>query len=295
MSPFVTEIDPSLASKLEEDLIGQGFSLAKPAYTRFQAKKKGISCTLYLSGKLVVQGSEMKEFIEFYLEPEILKTFAFSSPAVIDERERIGTDEAGKGDFFGPLCVAGVFASKEAIHTLSKAGIADSKTLSDSKVEKLAAIVERETLWHVIVLNPAKYNELYRRFNNLNYMLAWAHAAVIHTLHQKSGCPDVIVDQFAKEFVLERFLKEPALKVVQRTKAESDVVVAAASILARNAFVKHLKILGDKYQIELPKGASDRTRTMGQKLYNQYGADILKDVSKEHFKTFSEIVLCSNN
>src|SRR5437879_4136480 len=100
--PFVTELSKELVEKLRLDLESQGFEFSTPPYTLFSAKKKNLSVTLYRSLKLCVQGKEMASFIEFYLEPEILKEFHFTH-AVIDTSARIGGDEAGKGDFFGPL------------------------------------------------------------------------------------------------------------------------------------------------------------------------------------------------
>ena len=101
---FVTTIDVKIADKLMQDLVNQGFEITNPAYTIFLAKKKGISCTLYQSGKLMVQGKDMAEFLEFYLEPQILGTFKFTyQDLTIDTKARIGIDESGKGDFFGPL------------------------------------------------------------------------------------------------------------------------------------------------------------------------------------------------
>src|SRR3990167_3452703 len=113
---FTTKIDLKLAQQLENDLLEQGFELSKPPYTLFSAKKKGVSCTLYESGSLIVQGKEMASFMEFYLEPIILKQFTYShSASYLDLTPRIGMDEAGKGDFFGPLCIAALFADSEGI------------------------------------------------------------------------------------------------------------------------------------------------------------------------------------
>ena len=110
-SCFTANIPLELADKIKQDLIQQGFEIQKPPYTLFSAKKKGISCTLYESGKLTVQGKERGPFIEFYLEPEILKEFRFSHPeAHVDQTPHIGMDEAGKGDFFGPLCISALYS-----------------------------------------------------------------------------------------------------------------------------------------------------------------------------------------
>ncbi len=119
---FVTKVDLGIADKLVNDLKGKGFELSKPQYTVFSAKKKGLSCTLYQSGKLMVQGKDTPEFMEFYLEPEILQSFDYSykEAADVDMTPRIGIDESGKGDIFGALCVAGVYADKAGIEALQK-------------------------------------------------------------------------------------------------------------------------------------------------------------------------------
>ncbi len=136
---FVAEIDIALGPKLIADLTDQGFEISKPTYTVFSAKKKGLSCTLYTSGKLTVQGKEKGPFLEFYLEPNILQSFEYTYNDVsLDTTPHIGIDESGKGDFFGPLCVAGVFAGGNEIVELKNLGVRDSKTLSDSTIKKIA-------------------------------------------------------------------------------------------------------------------------------------------------------------
>src|SRR5579864_6497505 len=119
MNTFVATIDIALADKLREDLSSQGFEFTKPPYTLFSAQKKGVSCILYTSGKLTVQGKDKDDFIAFYLEPEILQKLAYTHPELgVDLTPRIGIDEAGKGDFFGTLCIAGVQADEEGVKKL---------------------------------------------------------------------------------------------------------------------------------------------------------------------------------
>src|ERR1700733_10351103 len=132
---FVTKVDISIAETMIADLQAQDFSITKPQYTLFSAKKKGLSCTLYQSGKLMVQGKGTPEFLEFYLEPQILGSFGYTYAELeIDKTARIGIDEAGKGDFFGPLCIAGVFAEGEDILRLKGLGVRDSKSISDPNI-----------------------------------------------------------------------------------------------------------------------------------------------------------------
>src|SRR3990167_9329283 len=235
-SCFSTKIDLSLQKKLEEDLLSQGFEITKPAYTIFSAKKKGVSCTLYESGSLTVQGKEMDSFIEFYLEPEILREFHHTHPtAHLDLTPRIGMDEAGKGDFFGPLCIAAVYADSEGIKKLLAMGVRDSKRLGDDTVKKIAGNIRSAYPYTVIRLFPQKYNELYGKFKNLNRLLLWAHAAALEEVVNKTHCRKAILDQFANPHLMEGVLKGKKLEVdlQQRVRGEEDLVVAAASILAR--------------------------------------------------------------
>lgn len=194
---FVAKIDLSLADKLQGDLIAQGFEITKPPYTLFSALKKGISCTLYTSGKITVQGKDREEFITFYLEPEILKDLKFSYPeAHVDMTARIGIDEAGKGDFFGPLCIAGVQASESEIKKLLSIGVRDSKTMSDTTILKMHVKIKEIAHHSIIRIFPEKYNELYENFRNLNQLLAWGHAKAISELVKKTECTEVIIDKF---------------------------------------------------------------------------------------------------
>ncbi|NGX51428.1 MAG: Ribonuclease HIII, partial [Chlamydiae bacterium] len=128
---FIAKIDLTLASKLKKDLEEQGFEFTQPAYTIFQAKKRGVSCTLYESGKFMVQGKDKHDFITYYLEPEILGKLSYSYPEIeINTTPHIGVDEAGKGDLFGPLCVASLYADSDQISALIKMGIRDSKRMT---------------------------------------------------------------------------------------------------------------------------------------------------------------------
>lgn len=290
---FSTKIDLTLKEKLKGDLKDQGFAFAQPEHTIFSAQKKGIVVTLYNSGSLVVQGSEKDDFIEFYLEPEILKSFDYTNPEInVDMTPRIGVDEAGKGDFFGPLCIAGCYADESGIKKLISQGVKDSKKLSDNTILKMAAEVKKSTQFSTIVLFPQKYNELYAKFHNLNYLLGWGHASVIYNLHEKTACKDVIIDQFADKHVVENAVKQKKIQInlTQRTKGESDIVVAAASILARAAFLDGIKKLEEETNLKLPKGASSLVFEAGVKVALKYGVEDLKKYVKVHFKTYDELL-----
>lgn len=293
MNSFVTKIDLALAGKLKEDLLDQGFELSTPPYTIFSGKKQGVSCTLYTSGKLMVQGKGKEEFIAFYLEPEILKNLSYTHPhAELDLTPRIGIDEAGKGDFFGPLCIAGVYADEAGVEKLRELGVRDSKTMQDKVIIALASKIRSHFPHSIIRIHPLKYNELYEKFKNLNHLLAWGHATAIEELVQNTGCRKVIIDQFASEHVVENALRRKALEVelTQRHRGEEDLVVAAASILARAAFVEGIDQLGKMIETTLPKGASSIVVAAAKKIVAKHGKDILKKLGKLHFKTLADIL-----
>lgn len=292
-SCFVAHIDLSLADKLRNDLIEQGFELTTPLYTLFSAQKKGVSCTLYASGKLTVQGKNKDDFIHFYLETEILKSLAYSHPEpAADLIAHIGIDESGKGDFFGPLCIAGVYADVAMIKELLSLGVKDSKTLSDTHVLALKGKIQKVCPHSIVRISPKKYNELYAKFRNLNHLLGWGHATAITELVEKTGCHEVIIDQFADESVVASALEKKQLQchLTQKHKAESDPVVAAASILARGAFLDGLKHLSEKMGISLPKGASKQVIAIGKALVSKWGEEVLQEVAKLHFKTREEVL-----
>ncbi len=289
---FVTTISADQSRALRSLLEEQSFAFSQPPYSSFSGKKKGLSITLYESGKLVVQGKEMKEFIEFYLEPQILKTFEFTHPhANLDRTGRIGQDESGKGDYFGPLVITGVYAAPESIETLCDIGVTDSKRISDERIPKLASDIKKLCQHKNLVLSPTAYNRLYQQFGNLNHMMAWAHSKVLVELFSLTNAQKAIIDQFAHESLVKRFLQGKAFpkEIIQVPRAESDPVVAAASILARDRFLNELHNLSEKYAIQLPKGASQLTIQAGQQFVSKYGKEQLVEVAKLHFQTTQKI------
>ncbi len=294
LKPFVATLDKAVIPTLKHELEEQGFEFSTPPYTLFAAKKKGLSVTLYTSLKLTVQGKEMAEFIEYFLEPKILGTFHFTHPvaaAELDLTGRIGVDEAGKGDFFGPLCIAAVYAQGDQIIKMKELGIKDSKDLSDTTILKLADIIRKSFLYEVIRIGPSKYNEMYATFGNLNSLLAWGHATAIEKLSERSHCKNVVIDKFAHEQVVIKAVARKKLDITltQKVRAEEDLVVAAASILARAAFVEAINKLSEDCGFEIPKGASDKVIQAGKKAVATFGRDVLDKLTKKHFKTTDQI------
>jgi len=209
----------------------------------------------------------------------------------------IGTDESGKGDYFGPLVSAGVYVDERTAKDFIGCGIKDSKNLTDSKNSELAQEVTKicKGRFAIIEISPEKYNDLYEQFKkekkNLNTLLAWGHAKAIEEILSKVDCKVAIADQFADEnFILGKLQeKGKKIKLIQVPKAEQNIAVAAASILSRARFLEKLSKLSDKYKIDLPKGASQTVIENAKKFVDMYGKEVLRKVAKLHFKTTAEV------
>ena len=210
----------------------------------------------------------------------------------------IGTDESGKGDFFGPLVCAGVYVNELTAKQLSSVGVKDSKELSDEKIDVIANKIKDicRGSYSIIEISPKTYNKLYDQFKiekqSLNNLLAWGHAKAIEELLGKVNCNKAIVDKFANERFIIRKLQEKGrtIKIIQRHKGERNIAVAAASILARARFIEKLSNLSEKYDMSFPKGASQKVIGYGKLLVDVYGQVELREVAKVHFKTTSNIL-----
>lgn len=205
--------------------------------------------------------------------------------------ERIGVDESGKGDFFGPLVVAACYVGPEQNPQLI--GVKDSKKLADTKVIQLAAEIKKICPYSIITIGPAKYNELYRKFANLNRLLEWGHARAIENVLEKQPCQLVISDQFADPQGLKRalFAKGRQVELISMVRAEEDLAVAAASILARAEFLLKLKALEEEFNARLPKGATQLVIDAGKSFVREHGPMELDKVAKMHFRTAQTVLL----
>ncbi|MBN1272182.1 MAG: ribonuclease HIII [Candidatus Aminicenantes bacterium] len=212
-------------------------------------------------------------------------------PLFSEPKGHIGTDESGKGDYFGPLVVAGVYLPQEQEPVLNELGVRDSKKISDNRVRELADILKKGYEISLVVIGPQKYNELYAKLRNLNRLLAWAHSRAIENLLEKVPCSLAVTDQFGdKSYVLNALMKRGReIELVQKPRAEEDPAVAAASILARAEFLRRLYFLSQEVGVTLPKGAAPIVEEVGLKLARENGPDFLDRVAKVHFKTTQRI------
>lgn len=288
------------ADKLRIILQDRGWNFEPRPYMLYFAQKDKLTAAVYEKGpKIVLQGKGTEDFVQFILEPEILGEAKAGYEEVLNPEmysPHFGVDESGKGDFFGPLVIAGAFVDRDIVHHFQKAGIQDSKRIgSDRRIRELAEVIRgtRGAIHNVVMIGPERYNQLYQKFGNLNRLLAWGHARVIENLlDARPDCPRALSDQFGNPRLIKSALlqKGQNIELEQRTKAESDAAVAAASILAREKFIDWLRSTGKTVGHELPRGASGAVKKVAADLVAAHGPDVLTRLAKTHFKTAAEVV-----
>ncbi len=271
-----------------------GFEFGDLAHAFWRARGPGCNATFYRSGKLLLQGPEAdmwRGLLGDDSDHAIPYHQALAKHPSPPPDVWVGTDEAGKGDYFGPLVVAGVAMKRSNLELLQVLGVDDSKALNDAKIPDMARGIEAMCDYEVLFLSPGKYNELYTRIGNLNRLMAWAHSRVIANLLERSDATYVLVDKFAHESLVRRALGDELghAQLDQRTKAEEDPAVAAASVLARAAFLRGLNSLSRRFDIDLRKGAGAPTLASGRRFLETHGREPLREVAKLHFKTTQQI------
>lgn len=295
---------------------GIQFSVSKGSYSRilriYSSKKKGITIDASQLGN-GEDADQVRKIISSPVEP----TYVPATPSHDNfGYPLIGCDESGKGDYFGPLVTAAVYITDGKVESsLRSIGVKDCKLLTDEQVldiaDKIANLLTHRG-YQIETLLPEEYNQKYDEITNLNKLLAWLHASgienLLDSLHgivpidielKKSYAMQItlLVDQFShNENILKDELKTlgSCCKLIQKTKAESNIAVAAASILARAEFLKCMYRMSNNYKIRFPKGATDVVST-GQTFVKAYGKNALKNVSKLHFKTTEQVVTCKND
>lgn len=299
LTSYTIKLSAEQAATLKAWLDSHNYKFREVPYAQFAAEKDKTNLVFYESGKLVVQGKGTQEFIEFVLEPEVLKEARLGYETVLNPElllPRLGVDESGKGDFFGPLCVAGAYINESVVQAWKDSGIRDSKNISsDKRIKELAELIRKTPgcVTDVVAIGNEAYNRLYSKMRSVNTLLAWGHARVIENLMGKKyqmNPPPVraISDQFAhsKDTVAKSLMSlGRSIELVQKHRAEEDLAVAAASILARHEFVTRLGNLEKEYSMEFPKGASAAVDAAAKAFVARYTAENLTKVAKMHFRT----------
>ena len=247
--------------------------------------KKGI--------KTVLQGNTESELYREILEL-VSDNFMlpFKKENEIFYSEYIGTDETGKGDYFGPLVICAMYVDPKSQVFLQNTGVKDSKELTDQNINKIAKQIKKElpNNFNIILITPEKYNQLYEKFQNVNKLLDWAHSKAIENLLETFDCKTVITDQFSKrELTISNNIKFSKINFIQTPKAERYIGVAAASIMARNAMNNWFN-KKEKEGYNLLKGASSNVKERAKEIVQRYGQNKLITLAKLHFKTTNQII-----
>ena len=310
---FTYELDAEQQDKLLAMLAVGNYRPRQVPYSVVAVEGDGFNCALYQKEKhgrrkLCVQGSKAQDFVEFFLEPNVLGVATVGYEDVLDPGRSSahgGSDESGKGDFFGPLVVACCYVDETLATALREMGVKDCKQMADKSVLAVGAKIRHllgPQRWAFVKIGPAAYNRLYAKIRNINRLLAWAHGTCIEELLEKQpGCGRVVVDQFAPtEAVIRRSLKERGKKAVveQHHKAESDIAVAAASVIAREQFLRALCDMAPDVDAQaeiplgvVPKGSSDpRVREVAERMARAHGPTWLMNHCKAHFQTTDKVL-----
>lgn len=286
MSPQTTvvlELGPAEQEQLEKRIAGGDFETKSVEHARFSVKGEGVVATLYRSGKLVVQGKEIELFAERYLGRSIGGTLEEEGPG----GPLVGSDECGKGDYFGPLVVCALRLDPGQRAGIKAAGVMDSKKMADETVRRLAPALEKVCPHAIEVLAPAEYNREHARLRNLNPMLADLHARAIRRVAEPGM--QVLVDQFANETLVASRLEGSGVVLRQMPRAERELAVAAASVIARVTFLESLAALSEEYAVDLHKGAGAPTDAAARRFVELHGFDKLALVAKLHFKNTEKL------
>jgi ribonuclease HIII len=292
---LVVQVGPEDRGRLKARLETGVFEHRSVPHAEFSVKGEGVVATLYLSGKLVVQGEDPSIFVERFVGGDALvlqserlqREGSTAETAEDDDRSTVGSDECGKGDFFGPLVVAAVRLDPRQSRGVRDAGVRDSKMLSDESALRLGGALRSTVPYAIARLDPEEYNRTHQRPGHLNAMLADLHARAIREV-QRPGVR-VVIDQFGPESLMRERLRGLDIALEQRPRAEVVPAVAAASLIAREEFLTALRELSGRYAVDLHKGAGEPADVAARKFVELHGRDALVHVAKIHFKNSARV------
>ncbi len=293
---YTTKLDDQSLERLGAICAGKDWERFDVDYARFAYRGPRVNVVGYNSGKVVIQGKGTEEFVVDVLEPEVTGEARYGYDEVYHPEwfeSHAGLDESGKGDFFGPIVCATVVADKAAVQAWLQAGIRDSKKVTDAGIIKLDKLI-RETpnvVAETVFCGMAKYNALMAKpGSNVNRLMAWQHAKALENALKKKPVTWGLLDQFSKQPLVQRYFKDSDFDLQMRTRAESDPVVAAASVIARAEYVRRMDRLSKRFGEKLKKGASAGVKEQARELVRKLGAPALAEFAKLHFRTAREVV-----
>jgi len=301
---FSFKLSSAEQAELTRILSEGNYRPVKVPYTTIAVTTENCGINLYTSGKCLVQGKGAEEFVTFIMEPFVLKRAELGYESVTNpaaSQPHMGVDESGKGDFFGPIVIAAVYVDPALAEKMREMNVRDSKNITnDSKALDMGRDLRRllGKRFSNVKIGPKAYNRLYSKMRSVNTLLAWGHArAIENLLDTVPDCPRAISDQFGKKEQVEKALMQKGRKIelIQQPRAESDIAVAAASVIAREIFLRSLYDMKERYKMTIPKGASAQVREAAVALTRQLGPEILLETAKCHFKTADQVLSAANS
>ena len=296
---FTFKLDEKQQEALKALLAIGNYKPMKVPFTQIAVKAQDCVVNLYTSGKCLVQGKGAEDFVLFFLEPNVLGAATVGYEEQLHPESvapHMGSDESGKGDYFGPLVACAVYVDPDLSHQLKDLGAKDCKLMTDKAVFAVgykARMLLGPKRFALVTIGPEAYNRLYFKMRSVNTLLAWAHARCIENLLEGvPDCPRALADQFGAESLIKRALMKRGRKIIleQHHKAESDIAVATASVIAREAFLRLLGHIGETYHFEVHKGASDQVRAAAIELVRKEGPQVLLKTCKCHFRTTDQVL-----
>ncbi len=307
---FIKQIKEFGFKEISENEISYGvqivgyYGVEKSIFRLYYSKKGFKTDFSQIKSQKILDLFEKKEVPQLF---EIDKTQNKNSKIKIEDVEgvkeeffSIGSDETGKGDMIGPLFTAAVYVDESLAKTFRVLGVRDSKEItSQTELKELYTYITENAPYSIQIIEPSKYNKMYEKVKNINLILAWSHKEAIHEVlktveAQKKEIKRVIIDKFS---TIDYFKKEFNTEIMQISKGEYYISVAAASIVARYTQLEYLKKLNAKFKkngVEFSVGMSPKNSKMLDKYLDFYSVESLFYLTKLHFKTVDEIVTKKN-
>lgn len=293
---YTIKLTEDQSAKLKKVLKAHDYERYEVQYAQFAFRGNKVNVVVYESGKCVIQGKNTEDFITFILEGEVTGEAKFGYDEVLHPQWfelHAGMDESGKGDFFGPIIACCVIADGDMVRGWREAGIQDSKKITDGNIKKLEKIIKntKGVVVKYAYCSMDRYNELMSKPRaNVNSLLAWLHAKALTAALEEKNVPWGLLDKFCERSVVEKYFKRDDFDLRMETKAESDPVVAAASVCARGEFLRQMESLSKIADEQLLKGASASVKEQGKRIVEKLGSHRLGEFAKLHFKTAYEVL-----
>ena len=302
VTSYVCTLTPEQIGQFQTILDKSDWNFSDWPYGHWKAQKEHTSVSAYHSGKVVIQGGGTQDLVLYVLEPEILHEARLGYEGVLAEQENpqmferhAGIDETGKGASVEPPVSDCEHTTHDTAQKLLEVGVKDSKMIGTDQAmfavaRQIHAILNGS--FSLITISPTTLNQLYEKIGNLNRILAWGHARALENLLEKvPDCPRAISDQFGQGNLVHQALMERGRKVVldEHPKAEADIAVAAASILAREKYVLEMQRRITSSGLLLPKGAGPKVTETAKEFLKLHPKAELGNYAKTFFKTMDSL------